>query len=75
MAEPRTVTELMSETEMKQGNVSKHLAVLLGARFVAREQAGNFARYSIVDPRLKALCTLMCGRVENDARRRLAALR
>ena len=74
MTGPATVTELVTETEMKQGNVSKHLSVLLRAHFVAREQEGNFARYSIVDPRLKALCTLMCGRVEDEARCRLREL-
>ena len=74
MAGPATVTDLIEATGLKQGNVSKHLAVLLTARFVARGQAGNFARYSIADPKLKALCTLMCGRVEADARCRLREL-
>lgn len=75
MEDAATVTEIIDATGMKQGNVSKHLSVLLSARFVAREQSGNFARYSIADPKLKALCTLMCGRVENDAHRRVRALR
>jgi DNA-binding transcriptional ArsR family regulator len=38
MEKPLTVTELMEATGMKQGNVSKHLSVLLNARFVARER-------------------------------------
>jgi len=75
MAEPLTVKELIQATGMKQGNVSKHLAILLGAAFVARAPHGNFARYSIADPKLKALCTLMCGRVEDEARTRAQALR
>lgn len=62
MAEPLTVSELMEATDMKQGNVSKHLGVLLTARFVAREREGNFARYSLADPRLHELCALMCMR-------------
>jgi DNA-binding transcriptional ArsR family regulator len=69
-----TVTELVEATGMKQGNVSKHLGVLLDARFVAKEREGNFARYSITDDKLFALCELMCSRIENDARQRLAAL-
>ena len=69
-----TVTELIEATGMRQGNVSKHLGVLLSARFVAREKEGNFARYSVSDPNLFALCELMCGRIEEDARRRLEEL-
>lgn len=65
----KTVSELMEATEMKQGNVSKHLGVLLGARFVGREREGNFARYAIADPRLVDLCELMCCRIDEDARR------
>jgi len=74
MSEAMTVSDLMAATGMKQGNVSKHLGVLLDARFVAKEKEGNFARYSIADPNLFALCELMCGRMEQEARQRLAAL-
>ena len=69
-----TVTELVEETGMKQGNVSKHLGVLLDARFVAKERDGNFARYSIADPNLFTLCELMCGRIEQEARLRFTEL-
>jgi DNA-binding transcriptional ArsR family regulator len=72
MKGPLTVSELMESTEMKQGNVSKHLGVLLQARFVARERDGNFARYQLADPRLIELCRLMCDRIEDDARSHLA---
>ena len=74
MPEPLTVSELMEATDMKQGNVSKHLGVLLTARFVAREREGNFARYSLADPRLHELCALMCMRIEEDARQRAKEL-
>jgi len=70
MARPLTVSELMEATGMKQGNVSKHLGVLLNARFVAREREGNFARYALADPRLHQLCDLMCLRIADDARQR-----
>lgn len=69
-----TVTELMEVTGMKQGNVSKHLGVLLTARFVKREREGNFARYEVADPRVFDLCHLMCARIEDDVKRRVAAL-
>ena len=74
MSEAMTVSDLITATGMKQGNVSKHLGVLLDARFVAKEKEGNFARYSIADPNLFALCELMCGRMAQEARQRLAAL-
>ena len=74
MQRPTTVTGLVGATGMKQGNVSKHLGLLLEARFVAKEKEGNFARYFIADPKLFSLCELMCGRIEADARARLDAL-
>ncbi len=64
MGGSQTVTELVEATGMKQGNVSKHLGILLEARFVAKVKEGNFARYSIADPKLFTLCELMCGRVQ-----------
>ena len=69
MDQPLTVTELIEATEMKQGNVSKHLGVLLTARFVAREREGNFARYCIADQNVYKLCDVMCCRMEEEARR------
>ncbi len=74
MAEPMTVSDLIEATGMKQGNVSKHLGVLLTARFVAREREGNFARYSLADPKLHQLCELMCKRIADDALRRVVEL-
>jgi ArsR family transcriptional regulator len=74
MEEPLTVSELIEATGMKQGNVSKHLGVLLNARFVAREREGNFARYALADKRLYQLCELMCMRIEEDARQRVKEL-
>ncbi len=74
MEKPLTVSELIEATGLKQGNVSKHLGVLLNARFVAREREGNFARYALADQRLYQLCDLMCMRIEDDARRRVREL-
>ena len=74
MEKPLTVSELIEATGLKQGNVSKHLGVLLNARFVAREREGNFARYTLADKRLYQLCDLMCMRIEDDARRRVREL-
>ena len=74
MNQAMTVTELIEATGMKQGNVSKHLGMLLDARFVSKEKEGNFARYGIADSKLFELCELMCGRIEQDARHLLEKL-
>lgn len=69
-----TVSELIERTGMKQGNVSKHLGVLLHARFVSRQREGNFVRYQLADPRLYPLCELMCARIAEDAQQRIREL-
>lgn len=75
MTGPQTVTQLVAATGLKQGNVSKHLGVLYGARFVNREKEGNFARYSIADADLFTLCELMCSRIDRDVKALAASLR
>ncbi len=59
-----TVAELVDATGSSQQNVSKHLRVLLDAGFVAREQQGNFARYSIADESVFRLCEEVCGGIQ-----------
>ncbi len=72
MAGPATVGELVESTGFKQGNVSKQLVALHEAGFLGRERDGNFVRYRIADPVVFDLCQLMCGRVEREARERMA---
>jgi DNA-binding transcriptional ArsR family regulator len=74
MSGPRTVGELVEETGLKQGNVSKQLAALAQARFLSRERDGNFARYRIRDPLVHDLCRLVCTKLERDAREHLGAM-
>jgi DNA-binding transcriptional ArsR family regulator len=74
MERSMTVSELMEATGMRQGNVSKHLGLLLVAGFVERASEGNFARYSLRDPTVIELCRLMCTRVEEHARQKLNEL-
>jgi ArsR family transcriptional regulator len=74
MEEDLTVSELMENTGCKQANVSKHLGLLLAAGLVERTKEGTSARYSITDPFLKQICSLVCGRMENHARTRLQLL-
>lgn len=72
---PRTVTELVEKTALKQANVSKQLGILYAAGLVARERDGNLIRYSISDPMVFELCRLVCGKLLEDAKRELASFK
>ena len=65
---PLSVNQLMDACEMKQANVSKHLGVLHAHRLVERRRQGAFIMYHIADPLVLALCELVCGKVERDAK-------
>ena len=74
MTGPMTVTEMVEATGMKQGNVSKQLGILYDAQLLVRTREGNFIRYAIEDDTTTQLCNLVCRKIENDARARVAAL-
>lgn len=73
-AAPSTVSGLVAATGLKQGTVSKHLGLLSDARLVRGERQGTFVRYGICDPLIKKLCSLVCERIEKDARVRYSEL-
>jgi DNA-binding transcriptional ArsR family regulator len=75
MPGPMTVTELVTTTGMKQGNVSKQLGILYDAQLLDRVREGNFIRYAIGDDIIVQLCSLVCRKIENDALDRLAAFK
>ena len=56
-----TVQALTAALGTSQQNVSKHLAVLLGAGIVARRKHGNYTYYWIADESVFALCEQVCG--------------
>lgn len=62
----RTVTEMVSATELSQANVSKHLALLLRLGFVRRRRSGPYTYYALADRGVFKLCDVMCGRIENE---------
>jgi ArsR family transcriptional regulator len=74
MEEDLTVSELVEATGCKQANVSKHLSLLLSSALVERTKEGTSARYSITDPFLKQICSIVCGRTEAVAKNRLQSL-
>jgi DNA-binding transcriptional ArsR family regulator len=63
---PQTVTELVEACEMKQANVSKHLAVLYDHHLVKRRREGISVHYQIADPMIFSLCDLVCGKMKRD---------
>lgn len=60
------VQELVQITGHSHANVSKHLRLMLAEGFLSRRQEGVYAYYRIADPTLKALCLLVCGRIQEE---------
>ncbi|HEY5914706.1 MAG TPA: metalloregulator ArsR/SmtB family transcription factor [Verrucomicrobiae bacterium] len=65
---PLAVHQLMETCRLKQANVSKHLGVLHQHRLVERKRKGPSIKYHIADPMVFALCELVCGKMERDAK-------
>lgn len=61
-----TVTEMVKQTGLGQGNLSKHLQQLHAAGFVSRTRRGLFVHYALADDDVLELCEIMCGRLEVD---------
>lgn len=70
-----SVGELAERIGGGQANVSKHLQVLHQQGYVARRKEGTTSWYSITDPQVFTLCSLVCGGLEDDLDRRRKALR
>jgi DNA-binding transcriptional ArsR family regulator len=69
---PLSVTELVAACDMKQANVSKHLAVLHTHHLVKREREGIVVRYEISDPMIFSLCDLVCSKMKSDTKKAAA---
>ena len=70
---PRHVGALVEATGLQQANLSRHLQQLYLHGFVERSRTGTFVHYAIADPKVFALCDLMCGQTERSQRMRRAA--
>ena len=55
---PRTVSELVTATNLSQSNTSNHLACLRDCGLVVSTQRGRFVQYQLSDPRVKILLSL-----------------
>ncbi len=71
----QNVTALVGLTGLSQGNVSKHLGILMEVGMVDRRKQGVNAFYFISDPQIMELCDLMCARLEKDLAEKSAHLR
>lgn len=74
MSGPKTVTKLIEETGMKQGNVSKQLGILYSARLLSRQRDGNYVYYAISEPMIFDLCHLVCATLREQVKRDAAEL-
>ena len=63
-----TVGELVDKTGLGQANVSKHLQLLHGLRFVTRRKEGLFVYYALTDTSVFQLCDIMCGQINAEAK-------
>lgn len=65
--EEQNVQQLVEATGQSQANVSKHLRLMAAEGMVGRRREGLYAYYSIADPTLAALCTVVCSRLREEA--------
>jgi DNA-binding transcriptional ArsR family regulator len=64
----RSVTELVTATDLGQANVSKHLDTLRRYGFVDRRRDGLNVLYRVADTDVFRICDIMCGRAGRAAR-------
>lgn len=69
-----SVSELAEMLEASQPNISRHLGALHEGGLVARRRDGNSIYYSISDPVVFQLCSLVCSSVQRHVRVKLDAL-
>jgi DNA-binding transcriptional ArsR family regulator len=71
---PATVGAVVEASGVKQANVSKQLGKLHDARLLARERVGNQVRYSISDPIVNDLCSVVCSKLRRELTQEARAL-
>ena len=65
---PANVGEILEAVGGTQANVSKHLALLYKEKLVERRKDGTRTVYSIADPTLVKICSIVCDEVERETR-------
>jgi DNA-binding transcriptional ArsR family regulator len=72
--EPRTVSDVVKLLGSSQPNVSRHLQSLFEAGLVKRRRSRTSIVYSVRDPLVFRLCSLVCDSVVDQARSGLAEM-
>jgi len=70
----QSVGQIVDATGASQANVSRHLQILLRARFVDRRKEGLNVFYRISDPTVRDLCTVVCDSLAERLSSDLSAL-
>ncbi len=65
---PKSVNEIVQELGTSQPNVSRHLQSLFESGLVARRRSTTSMIYSVSDPMVFRLCSLVCDSVVENAR-------
>jgi DNA-binding transcriptional ArsR family regulator len=60
------VGDLVERLGSSQANVSKHLRILASAGIVTRRPEGTAAFYSVTDPSLMPICSIVCDRLREQ---------
>jgi DNA-binding transcriptional ArsR family regulator len=69
-----SVGEILEDVGGTQANVSKHLAILHDSALLDRRKDGTRTVYSIADPTLLKICSIVCEGVERGARDKADAI-
>ncbi len=67
-----SVSDLAKAVGSTQPNVSKHLKILQDERLIGRRKEGNVVYYSITDPSVFELCSVVCGSLKEEFAERSA---
>lgn len=63
---PYSVGELVTRLDTSQANISKHLKILHDTNLLKREKSGNLVIYSISEPMVLEMCSLVCDKLNRD---------
>lgn len=74
-AGPKSVSEIVASLEENQSNISRHLRALFECGILTRRRTGNNIYYSIADPMVFELCSLVCRSAEREARSKFRLLK
>jgi ArsR family transcriptional regulator len=65
----RSVNELAARCGGTQANVSRHLQTLAGEGIIKRRREGTQVFYSVADPTVFDMCSVVCGGIREKIRR------